>query len=124
MKRTKIAGIGHYVPDQVITNHDLEKLMDTTDEWIQERTGIQERRFGIRHKETTTTMGAEAARKAIEDAGITKEEIDFIIFATLSPDYFFPDVEFWSNGSWGFPAPRSVLWIFAINVRALSMDCP
>lgn len=90
MKRTKIAGIGHYVPDQVITNHDLEKLMDTTDEWIQERTGIQERRFGIRHKETTTTMGAEAARKAIEDAGITKEEIDFIIFATLSPDYFFP----------------------------------
>lgn len=90
MKRTKIAGIGHYVPEQVIANGELEKLMDTTDEWIQERTGIQERRFGVRHKETTSTMGAEAARKAIEDAGIDKEEIDFIIFATLSPDYFFP----------------------------------
>lgn len=90
MTRTKIAGIGHYVPDRVITNHDLESLMDTSDEWIQERTGIQERRFGVRHKETTTTMGAEAARRAIDDAGISMEDIDFIIFATLSPDYFFP----------------------------------
>ncbi len=90
MTRTKIAGIGHYVPDQVITNHDLVDLMDTTDEWIQERTGIQERRYGVRHEETTTTMGAKAARKAIEHAGISNDEIDFIIFATLSPDYFFP----------------------------------
>ncbi|NND33905.1 MAG: 3-oxoacyl-ACP synthase, partial [Saprospiraceae bacterium] len=90
MIRTKIAGIGHYLPDQVISNKELESLMDTTDEWIQERTGIQERRFGVRHKETTTTMGAEAARKAIADAGIDKEEVDFIVFATLSPDYFFP----------------------------------
>ncbi|MBK8501716.1 MAG: ketoacyl-ACP synthase III [Saprospiraceae bacterium] len=90
MTKTKIAGIGHYLPEQVITNDDLVKLMDTTDEWVQERTGIQERRYGIRHKETTTTMGAEAARKAIADAGIDKEDIDFIIFATLSPDYFFP----------------------------------
>ena len=90
MTKTKIAGIGHYLPEQVITNEVLVKLMDTTDEWIQERTGIQERRYGVRHKETTTTMGAEAARNAIKDAGIDKEEIDFIIFATLSPDYFFP----------------------------------
>ncbi len=88
--RTKISGIGHYVPEQVVTNQDLEKLMDTTDEWITERTGIKERRFGSRQKETTTTMGAEAASRAIEDAGISKEEVDFIIFATLSPDYFFP----------------------------------
>lgn len=90
MIRTKIAGIGHYIPDNVVTNSDLEKVMDTTDEWIRERTGIMERRFGTRHKETTTTMGAEAARRAIENAGIVKDDIDFIIFATLSPDYFFP----------------------------------
>ncbi|MDH3648526.1 MAG: ketoacyl-ACP synthase III [Saprospiraceae bacterium] len=88
--RSKIAGIGHYLPERVVTNQELEKLMDTTDEWITERTGIKERRFGERQKETTTTMGAQAAARAIEDAGITKEDIDFIIFATLSPDYFFP----------------------------------
>ncbi len=90
MMRSKIAGIGHYVPERVVKNSELEKLMDTSDEWIQERTGIKERRFGIRHEETTTTMGALAAEKAIADAGIEKNDIDFIIFATLSPDYFFP----------------------------------
>ncbi len=87
---TKIAGVGFYVPDRIVTNIDLEKLMDTTDEWIQERTGIVERRYGVPHKETTTTMGCRAAEKAIQRAGITPEEIDFIIFATLSPDYYFP----------------------------------
>ncbi|MCL4114381.1 UNVERIFIED_CONTAM: hypothetical protein GTU68_052317 [Idotea baltica] len=90
MARTKIAGVGHYVPERIVTNKELEDLLETSDEWIQERTGIQERRFGERHKETTTTMGAAAARKAIDNAGIEKEDIDFIIFATLSPDYFFP----------------------------------
>lgn len=88
--RSKIAGIGHYVPDQVITNHDLEKLMDTSNEWIVERTGIEERRFADRKTETTSTMGTEAARRAAADAGIEVDEIDFIIFATLSADYFFP----------------------------------
>lgn len=90
MKHTYIRGIGHYVPENVITNQDLEKLMDTSDEWIQERTGIKERRVVSRLEETTTTMGARAAERAIEDAGIDKNEIDFIIFATLSPDYYFP----------------------------------
>ncbi|MEZ5058941.1 MAG: beta-ketoacyl-ACP synthase III [Saprospiraceae bacterium] len=90
MKRTKIAGIGKYLPEKVVKNQDLEKVMDTSDEWIQERTGIQERRYGIKHEETTTTMGARAAEQAIERAGISKEDVDFIIFATLSPDYYFP----------------------------------
>ncbi len=90
MLRAKIGGIGYYVPEHIITNRDLEKVMDTSDEWIQERTGIQERRFGTRFEETTTTMGVRAAEKAIENAGITKEDVDFIIFATLSPDYYFP----------------------------------
>lgn len=90
MLKSKIAGIGMYVPEQVVTNHDLLKYMDTSDEWIQERTGIRERRYASRTKETTTTMGVEAAKIAIERSGITVTDIDFIIFATLSPDYYFP----------------------------------
>jgi 3-oxoacyl-[acyl-carrier-protein] synthase-3 len=90
MMRSKIAGIGKYVPEHVVSNNDLTKYMDTSDAWIQERTGIKERRFADRTKETTTTMGAEAARIAIERAGITSNDIDFIVFATLSPDYYFP----------------------------------
>jgi 3-oxoacyl-[acyl-carrier-protein] synthase III len=88
--RTKIAGIGHYVPERVVKNSELTKYMDTTDEWIIERTGIEERRYAEKHKETPSSMGAKAARIAIERAGIQKEDIDFIIFATLSPDYYFP----------------------------------
>lgn len=90
MLKSKIAGIGYYVPEKVVTNDDLTKFMDTSDEWIQERTGIKERRYGEKFKETTTTMGVEAAKKAIDAAGIQKEDVDFIIFATLSPDYYFP----------------------------------
>ena len=90
MLRSKIAGIGMYVPENRVTNNDLKKYMDTTDEWIQERTGIQERRYAHRTKETTATMGIEAAKIAIERAGITPQDIDFIIFATICPDYYFP----------------------------------
>jgi 3-oxoacyl-[acyl-carrier-protein] synthase-3 len=90
MIRSRIAGIGMYVPANVVTNNDLLKYMDTSDEWIQERTGIQERRFAHRTEETTTTMGVVAAKIAIERAGIGPQDIDFIIFATLCPDYYFP----------------------------------
>jgi len=90
MPRSKIAGIGKYLPKNVFTNTDLVQYMDTSDEWIQERTGIKERRYADRTAETTTTMGVEAAKIAIERAGITPNDIDFIIFATLSPDYYFP----------------------------------
>ena len=90
MPKTKIAGVGYYVPKNVVTNHDLLKYMDTSDEWIQERSGIKERRYADRKGETTTTMGVEAATIALERAGITAQDIDFIIFATLSPDYYFP----------------------------------
>ncbi|MCP9753022.1 ketoacyl-ACP synthase III [Ferruginibacter sp. HRS2-29] len=90
MPQTRIAGIGYYVPSNVVTNNDLLKYMDTSDEWIQERTGIKERRYAHRTDETTTTMGVEAAKIAIERAGITKDDVDFIIFATISPDYYFP----------------------------------
>ena len=90
MIRSKIAGIGMYVPAHVVTNNDLTQYMETTDEWIQERTGIKERRYAHRTDETTTTMGVEAAKTAIKRAGITAADIDFIVFATLSPDYYFP----------------------------------
>lgn len=90
MKRSKIAGIGSYLPERIVSNDDLTQVMDTTDEWIQERTGIQTRRYGKKHEETTTTMAAKATLVACERAGISPEDIDFIIFATLSPDYYFP----------------------------------
>lgn len=90
MHQSKIAGIGYYVPKNIYTNTDLSRFMETSDEWIQERTGIKERRFADRNEETTTTMGIEAAKIAIERAGITAKDVDFIVFATLSPDYYFP----------------------------------
>ena len=90
MYTSRIKGLGFYVPDNVVTNDDLSKLMDTSDEWIQERTGIQQRRHALRGSDTTTSMGVKASLKAIEAAKINKEEIDFIVFATLSPDFFFP----------------------------------
>lgn len=91
MYTSSIAGLGHYVPDNVVTNEDLSKLMDTSDEWITERTGIKERRWiDPKTDDSPSTMGTKAARMAISNAGITPEDIDFIIFATLSPDYYFP----------------------------------
>ncbi|SDS15639.1 3-oxoacyl-ACP synthase III family protein [Christiangramia echinicola] len=91
MYQTKIAGLGKYVPENVVTNDDLSKKMDTNDEWITERTGIKERRH-IKKGDgnTTATMGVKAAKIAIERSGISKDDIDLIVFATLSPDYYFP----------------------------------
>jgi 3-oxoacyl-[acyl-carrier-protein] synthase-3 len=90
MYHSKISGLGYYVPQNIVTNDDLSKIMDTNDEWIQERTGIKERRHIIRGEDTTTSMGVKAAEIAIQRANIAKEDIDFVIFATLSPDYYFP----------------------------------
>ncbi len=91
MYNSKIAGLGFYVPENIVTNDDLTQWMDTSDEWIQERTGIKQRHWiADDSNETSATMGAEAAKIAIERAGMTKDDIDFIVFATLSPDYYFP----------------------------------
>ncbi|MDT7827641.1 beta-ketoacyl-ACP synthase III [Pricia sp. S334] len=90
MYSSKLTGLGYFVPDNTVTNDDLAQMMDTNDEWIQERTGIKERRHVIKGEDTTTSMGVKAAKIAIERAGIDKDDIDFIVFATLSPDYYFP----------------------------------
>ncbi|MFD2720198.1 3-oxoacyl-ACP synthase III family protein [Hymenobacter monticola] len=90
LRHSYIAGVGHYVPSRVVKNAELEPLMNTSDAWIQERTGIQERRWFEEGKDTTANMGANAARKALEMAGVEANDVQMIVFATLSPDYFFP----------------------------------
>lgn len=87
--RSKILGLGMYVPENIVTNFDLEKMMETSDEWIQKRTGIQERRW-VNDETSTSDLALKASEMAIKNANIKKEEIDLIIFATLSPDHDFP----------------------------------
>jgi len=88
-EQAKIIGTGSYLPERVLSNHDLEKMVETSDEWIVSRTGMKERRIA-RADEHTSHMGAAAASAAIADAGITADQIDFIIVATTTPDYIFP----------------------------------
>ncbi|MCS6819229.1 MAG: beta-ketoacyl-ACP synthase III [Chitinophagales bacterium] len=90
MTFSKITGLGFYVPENVVTNNDLSQRMDTSDEWITERTGIKERRFHVIGKDTVSNMAAKAAKIALERAGKSPSDIDAIVFATLSPDYYFP----------------------------------
>ena len=89
MSYARIAGIGSYLPAKVVTNHDLEKTMDTSDEWIRERTGIQQRHIAG-DGETTASMGVEAARRAMQEAAVGPEDIDLIVVGTATPDKVFP----------------------------------
>ena len=89
--RSVIRGVGHNVPTQVVTNNDLAKFMDTSDEWIVERTGIRERRF-VEPGTTTSDLALPAVQMACERAGVEPRDCDMIIAATLSPDYFFPGI--------------------------------
>jgi 3-oxoacyl-[acyl-carrier-protein] synthase-3 len=90
MYKSRIAGTGHYVPERIISNEMLSQWMNTSDAWIQERTGIKERRWFEQGKDTVANMAAKACRDALEMAGVDKAEVDFIVFATISPDYYFP----------------------------------
>lgn len=90
MKKSKITGVGHFLPERIVTNHELAKLMDTSDDWIRERTGISERRFFDPEKDTVANMAARASEIAIQNAGLEKKDIEFIVFATITPDYYFP----------------------------------
>ncbi|MDH3490926.1 MAG: ketoacyl-ACP synthase III [Gammaproteobacteria bacterium] len=89
MTYARIAGIGSFLPEKVVTNHDLEKTMDTSDEWIRERTGIK-RRHIAGDNETTSTMGVEAAKRAMNMAGVGPEDIGLIVLGTATPDKIFP----------------------------------
>jgi len=99
-RRIKIVGTGYYVPEKILTNFDLEKMVDTTDEWIVTRTGIRERRI-LSKDQATSDMGIEAARNALEDAGVGIEDIDLIIFATVTPDTLFPSTACWVQKALG-----------------------
>ena len=90
MPRSAILGVGHYVPTKVVTNDDLGKLMPTTDEWIQQRTGIKERRFIEHDGIGASDLAVPAVRMAVERAGRSIKDVDMIVFATLSPDVQFP----------------------------------
>lgn len=90
MKKSRITGAGHYVPENIITNDYLSSIMNTNNDWIVERTGIQERRWFTPGKDTVTSMSAAASKMALERAGLTAKDIDFIVFATITADYFLP----------------------------------
>jgi len=88
---SRIAGTGRYLPERVLTNQELEKMVDTTDEWIRDRTGI-ERRHIAADGQTTTDLAEQAARRAMEAAGVTASDVDFIVVGTTTPDVVFPNV--------------------------------
>jgi 3-oxoacyl-[acyl-carrier-protein] synthase-3 len=90
MHHSRVAGIGHHVPETIITNEYLSSIMETNDAWIVERTGIKERRFMDPAKDTVGNMAAKAARMALQRANLTEKDVEFIVFATITPDYFFP----------------------------------
>jgi 3-oxoacyl-[acyl-carrier-protein] synthase-3 len=91
MKRAKIVGVGAYAPKHVLTNADLEKMVDTSDEWIVQRSGIRERRIAD-ESEATSDLAVRAAQQALERANLVPEDIDFIVVGTTTPDMFFPTV--------------------------------
>jgi 3-oxoacyl-[acyl-carrier-protein] synthase III len=90
MNSSRIAGVGHYVPETIVTNDDLAKIMPTSDDWITERTGIKERRYFTEGKDTVASMAATACRMALKNANIDVAEVDVIIFATTTSEYYFP----------------------------------
>jgi 3-oxoacyl-[acyl-carrier-protein] synthase-3 len=105
-RRAAITAVGHYVPDKVLSNADLEKIVDTTDEWIRTRTGISERR--ILEKGGTSEMGARAAQSVLKNRGISPMDLDLIVCATVTPDMFFPSTacliqeKIGAKKAWGF----------------------
>lgn len=107
IRRAKITAVSHYLPERRLTNHDFEKIVDTSDEWIYERTGIRERRM-VAKGQATSDLGAEAARLVLEKRGLDAAEVDLIIVATVTPDMFFPSsacllqTKIGAKRAWGF----------------------
>ena len=110
MRKSRIAGLGSYVPERIVTNDDLKQWVDTSDEWIQERTGIKQRHWvpdggGI----GSSDLGCEASKRALADAGLEPKDIQMIIFATLSPDHMFPGTGVFLQRKLGVPAGTAAL---------------
>ncbi len=123
-KRAYISAIQHWVPEKVLTNADLEKMVDTTDEWIQSRTGIKERRI-LEDGKAPSDMGAEAVKLLLEQRGISAEEIDVIIVATVTPDMFFPSTanliqdKVGAKNAWSFDISAACSgFIYALSIGA------
>ncbi len=110
-----IVGIGSYLPEEVLTNDDIAEMMDTTDEWIHSRTGIRSR-HRARPDETTASIGAEAARRAIADAGLEPDDVDMIIMGTMFPDFTYPGP--------GMVIQRAVGITRTIPVIDIRVQCP
>ncbi|MEZ4749435.1 MAG: beta-ketoacyl-ACP synthase III [Bdellovibrionota bacterium] len=102
MLRAEIIGVGSYVPERVLTNFDMEKFLDTSDEWIRKRTGIEERRWAAAG-ECTSDLALKASQEALKSAGIAASDIEMIIFATLTPDHFFPGTGCFLQEKLGLP---------------------
>jgi 3-oxoacyl-[acyl-carrier-protein] synthase-3 len=102
--RAKITGTGMYVPDRVVTNKDLEEVMDTSDEWIRQRSGVEERHW-ITEGQTPSELAEHASRRALEDAGLDADDLDCIILATLSPEHEFPGTSFFLQERLGGETP-------------------
>lgn len=102
MRRARITGLGSYVPDNVVTNEDLTKIMETSDEWITQRTGIKERRW-VANGESTSDLALIASERALAAAGLPKEKLDLIVFATLIPDHVFPGTGCFLQAKLGVP---------------------
>lgn len=90
MNHSRVVSVGHFIPEKVVTNDELAKTIDTSDEWIRERTGIEQRHWFDPDKDTVANMATRATQMALKRAGMVAKEIDFIVFATITPDYFFP----------------------------------
>lgn len=123
MKRAIVTAVGHYLPDKVLDNKHFESYLDTTHEWIMERSGIRERR--IEENGATSYMGARAARQVLENRGIDASELDLIVFATVTPDMFFPNTaalvqkELGAQNCWGFDLNGACSgFVYALSVGA------
>ncbi|MCH8276028.1 MAG: beta-ketoacyl-ACP synthase 3 [Bacteroidetes bacterium] len=125
MVHAAITAVGHYLPEDRLTNADLEKMIDTTDEWIYARTGIRERRILKDPEKATSYMAAEAARMILERRQIDPKEIDTILVATVTPDMFFPataclvQAEIGASNAWGFDLSAACSgFLFALSTGA------
>src|SRR3989338_10451143 len=120
-RRATITGVGHYVPEKILTNAELEKMVDTNDEWIRTRTGIRERR--ILEKGGSSDLAVPAVQMLLKNRGITAEELDVIIFATVTPDMFFPATacvlqeKIGAKKAWGFDISAACSgFVYAITI--------